>query len=76
MIETVMATEIILNAEDVVNTTIPENIRSIIVRSLVNLVEILPDGLESKKTIGDLKTFSAIVLWMFVVDDKVITCIK
>lgn len=76
MIETVMATEMILNADEVVNTTIPENARSKIVRSFVNLVEILPDGFESKNTIGDLNTFSAMVLWMLVVDDKVIDCIK
>lgn len=57
MIETVMATEIILSADCVVKTMIPENPKSITVRSLVNLVEILPDGLESKKRIGDLIIF-------------------
>lgn len=57
MIETVMATEIILSADYVVKTMIPENPKSITVRSLVNLVEILPDGLESKKRIGDLIIF-------------------
>jgi hypothetical protein len=70
-----MATEIILKAHYVVNTTIPENIKSMMVKSLVNLVEILPEGLESKKRIGDLITFSIILLWILVVDVSIIACI-
>lgn len=52
-----MATEMILKAELVVKTAIPPNPKSMIVRSLVNLVIILPAGLESKNRIGDLMTF-------------------
>lgn len=75
MIATVMATETILSAAWVVKIRIPANIKSMIVKSLVNLVEILPEGFESKNKIGDLITFEAIMLWILVVDVKIIICI-
>lgn len=70
MMATVIATEMILKAADVVKTRIPAKAASMIVRSLVNLVEILPEGFESKNKIGDLITLKAIVLCMLVVDVK------
>ena len=67
MTATTIATEIILKAELVTKTVIPGNIKSMIVKSFVNLVEILPEGFESKNTTGDLITFLAMILCMLVV---------
>jgi hypothetical protein len=63
--ETVMITETILKRLIVKNSDIYGNARSMMVISFVNLVDILPEGFESKNNMVALITFCVIESCMF-----------
>lgn len=62
-----MQTETILRQFIVQKIAIPGNAVSIMIKSFVNLVEIDPDGLESKNKINDLATLYVKASCMFFV---------